>query len=76
MLQSLNLGLMLMVMVIFRVAVFVLEQGDCNKVVSPLEVGQTDKPTKDVDGVLVDIGSEIRSWSKVGSVLHKKFSPG
>ena len=65
MLQSLGFGLILIMIVIFGIVVLVLMQGDCNKVVSPLEISQTDEAAKDVDSILVNVSSEVRSWSEV-----------
>lgn len=76
MLQSLGFGLILIMIIIFGIVVLVLMQGDCNKVISPLEISQTDEAAKDVNSILVNVSSEVRSWSEVWTIFYKKFSPG
>lgn len=73
---NLCLRFVFMVMVvIFAIVMLGFVESNGHKVICALEIGKVDKAAEDVNGILVDISSEVRSRSEIRSVLNQKFSP-
>lgn len=65
------LRLLLMIAVIFDLDMLGFMESKGDEIISALEVGQVDEASEDVDGVLIEIGSEVGPRTEVGTVLNK-----
>ena len=65
----------MVVILLVRLTMLSLMQSYCCEIIRTLEIGNVNESSKDVNGVLVNIGSKVGPCSKIGSILSKKFSP-